>query len=113
MNNEVLSITMTIHFEVGSTNYEKDKELVIKTLDDLQARFKISDGYHLGQPISKFGWTFFSLYFKSNLLFQIEEKLSDMIKKSKGHKPQEKLANFMSDFFESRGCKIKLKILDD
>jgi hypothetical protein len=35
-----------------------------------------------------------------------------MIKKAKGRKTDEKLTNFMIDFFESRGCKIKLKLVE-
>jgi len=48
---------------------------------------------------------------KSIFLTKIEEKFSDMIKKSKGRKNDDKLTNFMIDFFESRDCKIKLKLV--
>ena len=35
-----------------------------------------------------------------------------MISKSKGRKNDEKFTNFMTDFFNSRDCKIKLKLVD-
>lgn len=103
---------MTILFEVGSTNYDQEKKLLIEALNKLQTRFNIDDGYHLGQPVSKFGWTFFNLWIKSNLRLKIEEKLSDMIEKSKGRKPEEKLTNFMIKYFETSDCNVKLKFLE-
>ena len=103
---------MTILFEVGSTNYEEEKKLMIQALDKLQSRFEINDGYHFGEPMSKFGWTFFNLWIKSHFRLKIEEKLADMIKKSKGRKPEEKLTNFMVKFFETSDCKVKLKMLE-
>ena len=36
-----------------------------------------------------------------------------MIKKAKGNKPEEKFNNFISDFFESQGCKIRVKLVDE
>lgn len=99
-------------FEVGTTNYEDDKLSIIKALSHLQTHCEVSDGYELAKPISRFGWTFFKLWLKPNLLLQIEEKFPDMIKKAKGHSHNEKFTNFMSDFFSSRGCSVKLKLLE-
>ena len=100
-------------FEVGTTNYEEDKILMIKALSHLQTHCGVNDGYELGKPTSRFGWTFFNLWLKQNLLLQIEEKFSDMIKKTKGLDHDQKLTNFMTDFFASRGCNIKLKLVKD
>jgi len=82
-------------------------------MDNLSEVCKIKNGYELGKPVSRFGWTFIKLLMKPNLEQAIEEKFSDMIKKDKGSKFEEKFTNFMSDFFESRECKIKLKLAKD
>jgi len=103
---------MTTIFEISSTNYEKDKRFLIDALDDLKKRFSVEDGYEISKPVSRFGWTFFKLWLKPILLSTIEEKFSDMINKSKGHKEQEKLTNFLSDFFKSRNCNVKLKLVE-
>jgi len=60
--------------------------------------------------VSRFGWTFFKLWITPNLHLKIDEEFSDMIKKAKGRKQNEKFTNFMSDFFTSRECNVKLKI---
>jgi len=99
-------------FEISTTQYDEDKIQIIKALSHLQTLCEVSDAYHLGKPISRFGWTFFPLLLKPTLLTRLEEKFSDMIKKAKGRKTDEKLTNFMIDFFESRGCKIKLKLVE-
>lgn len=104
---------MKIIFEVSTTQYDEDKISMIKTLSHLETLCETPDAYQLGKPISRFGWTFFSLWLKPNLVTQIEERFSDMINKSKGRKNDEKFTNFMIDFFNSRDCKLKLKLVDE
>ena len=99
-------------FQISSTSYDDDKISIIKALSHLQTQCDISDGYQLGSPVTRFGWTFVPLWIKPNLLTKIEEKFSDMINRSKGRKPDEKLTNFMTDYFESRDCKLKLKLVE-
>ena len=103
---------MNTIFQISSTQYDDEKILIIKALSHLQTLCEITDGYQLGKPVTKFGWTFVPLWIKPILLSKIEEKFSDMIKKSKGRTNNEKLTNFMIDFFESRDCKLKLKLVE-
>ena len=49
----------------------------------------------LEDPVSKFGWTFFQMLMKTHLHLAIEEEFYDMIKKSKGSKPEEKLTDLL------------------
>ena len=104
---------MQIVYEVSTTQYDEDKICMIKALSHLQTLCETPDTYQLGEPTSRFGWTFFPLLLKPNLITQIEEKFSDMINQSKGRNNEEKFTNFMIDFFHSRGCKIKLKLAPD
>jgi hypothetical protein len=99
--------------EISTIDYDANKPLLIKALDELQNLCKTSDGYAFSSSSSRFGWTFFKIWLKPNLMFAISEEFSDMIKKSKGYKQNEKFTNFITDFFESRGCQIKLKITED
>ncbi len=101
---------MNIIFEVSTTNYDKDIEFVSNALEDLQKLCDIDYGYKFGKPVSRFGWTFFKLWITPNLHLKIYAEFSDMIKKAKGRKQNEKFTNFMSDFFTSRECNVKLKI---
>ena len=103
---------MQIVYEVSTTQYDEDKICMIKALSHLQTLCETPDAYQLGKPVSRFGWTFFSLWLKPNLITKIEEKFSDMINKSRGKKNEEKFTNFMIDFFNSRDCKIKLKLME-
>ena len=96
-------------FEVSTTQYDDDKICMIKALSHLQSLCELQDAYQFGKPVSRFGWTFFPLLLKPNLIVKIEEKFADMINKSRGRNNDEKFTNFMIDFFNSRGCKIKLK----
>ena len=104
---------MKTTFEVSTTNYDKDKKLLVESLDYLQTNFQVNDSYQISEPMSRFGWTFFKLWIKPALQSSIEKEFLNMIKKAKGDKFQEKFTNFLSDFFESSGCKVKLKLIED
>jgi hypothetical protein len=49
---------------------------------------------------------------KTHLHLAIEEEFYDMIKKSKGSKPEEKFTDFLTKYFEKNDCKIRLKLLE-
>ena len=104
---------MNIIFEVSTTNYDKDIEFVTNALEDLQKLCETENGYKFSKPVSRFGWTFFKLWLKPNLHSKIDEHFSDMIKKAKGRKQNEKFLNFMSDFFLSKGFSVKLKLIEE
>tara|TARA_B100000029_G_C16989286_1_gene746839 strand:+ start:70 stop:387 length:318 start_codon:yes stop_codon:yes gene_type:complete len=103
---------MTYYIQIASTNYDDDRLLVRKALGKLESECTVTDGYLLGEPMSKFGWTFFDLVLKPNLHLAIEEKFADMIKRSKGNKPTEKFIDFLSNFFENSNCNVKLKFIE-
>ena len=104
---------MVYLLEFSTTKFDDDKLLVIEGMNDIQKLCKFSDGYALSEPISKFGWTFFSIAINSNLYNVISQEFNDVIKKTKGNKPDEKFGNFMSNFLESQGCKIRVKFVDE
>ncbi len=104
---------MNIIFEVSTTNYDKDIEFVTNALEDLQKLCETKNGFKFGKPVSRFGWTFFKLWITPNLHLKIDAEFSDMIKKAKGRKQNEKFTNFMSDFFASKECSVKLKITEE
>ena len=104
---------MTYYIQIGTTNYDDDRLLLRKVLGNLESKCQVTDGYLLGEPMSKFGWTFFDLLLKPNLHLSIEEEFADMIKKTKGDKPDEKFINFLGMYFESKGCNVKVKVVKD
>ena len=55
---------------------------------------------------------FLNYRFKPNLQNGIEEKFSDMITKYQANDQAQKFAKFMTDYFVSKGCDIKIKISD-
>ena len=103
---------MTYYIQIGTTNYDDDRLLLRKAIGKLESRCQVTDGFLLGEPMSKFGWTFFDLILKPNLHLSMEDEFADMIKKSKGCKPAEKFIDFLSKFFESNDCNVKLKLIE-
>ena len=103
---------MNIVLEVGTTNYADDLLSIKKALSHLESLVGGYNGYSLSEPSSKFGWTFFKLAFKPNLQNGIEEKFSDMLKKYGLNDQQQKFKQFVTDYFHSRGCDVRIKIVD-
>ncbi|MBI5697987.1 MAG: hypothetical protein HZC29_05810 [Thaumarchaeota archaeon] len=99
-------------FEISSTDYMEDKRLINNALSDMAGQMGMSNDFEFGQPTSRFGWTFFKLWIKPNLQMQIIEKFDTMIRKSKGANHDEKFTNFMSDYFQSKGSKVKIKMTE-
>ena len=98
-------------FEVSSTDFLEDKRLINNALSDMALEFGLSNDFAFGEPTSRFGWTFFRLWIKPNLQDAINKKFDDMIRRYKG-KPDEKFTFFIADYFTSKGCKTKVKMVD-
>ena len=105
--------TGSIVFEISTTKYETDKELVISIMKDLQSSCNITDGFLLSNPVEKFGWTFFKLLFKNELIAGMQEKFGTKIMNTKGKAFQEKFNDFVIKFFEDKNCKIRMKLVED
>jgi hypothetical protein len=103
---------VTVVLEVGTKHYVDDLLSIKKVLSHMESLIGSYNGYVLSEPSSKFGWTFFKLSFKPNLQNGIEEKFSDMLAKYDGNDQPQKFAKFMTDYFISRGCDVKIKISD-
>ena len=104
---------MVYILEFSTTKLVEDKILVIDAMNKMQKLCKLSDGYAVSEPISKFGRTFFSIALHTNFYQAISHEFDDVIRKTKGNKHEEKFGNFMSGFFESNGCKIRVKLVDE
>jgi len=103
---------VNVVLEVGTKNYVDDLLSIKKALSHMESLVGGYNGYILSEPSFKFGWTFFKLSFKPNLQNGIEEKFSDMIAKYERNDQPQKFAKFMTDYFISKGCDIKIKISD-
>jgi hypothetical protein len=103
---------MNIVLEIGTKNYVDDLLSIKKSLSHIESLLGCYNGYVLSEPSTKFGWTFFKLAFKPELQAGIEEKFSDMIEKYQWADRSQKFVKFMTDYFLSRGCNVKIKLTD-
>jgi hypothetical protein len=63
--------------------------------------------------MERFGWAFFKVLIKNELLSAMMLKLEDQIAHSEGKKIEEKFVNFMIKFFENKNAKVKVKLIED
>ncbi len=99
--------------EIATAKYETDKELVSQAMDSLQTLCGVKDGFLMSNPMERFGWAFFKVLIKSELLSAMNLKLANQIAASDGKKIEEKFVSFMTEFFEDKNAKVKVKLIDD
>ena len=99
-------------FQLSTRKYDEEIVLVTQALIDLENECNVKNGYQIEEPFTKFGWTFFKLAFKPNLQTGIEKEFSDMLQKYRWSDQSQKFAKFIEDYFNSRNCKVKVKIVD-
>ena len=102
---------MSIILELSSRNYLDDKLNVKKALSHLETLCEAWNGYTMGEPEEKAGWTFFKLKLKPELHEGIEKKFSDMIGKYRWSNSEEKFRKFMEEYFQAKNCNVKVKIV--
>jgi len=99
--------------EIATTKYETDKDLIKAAMESLQSVCGINDGFLISNPMERFGWAFFKILFKVELLNAMQQKFANQISTSKGRKPEEKFVNFMTNFFEYKNCIVKVKLIEN
>jgi hypothetical protein len=98
--------------QIATTNYEADREIIVKTMEEIQTLCDIKEGFLISESMERFGWAFFKVLIKTELLAQMDLKYGDQIAKTKGKKVEEKFITFMTKFFENKNAKVKLKLVD-
>jgi len=97
-------------FELSTRIYDKEIELVKKAMMDLENICNVKDGYEIGEPFTKAGWTFFNLQISSDMSDIIEK--SGMLEGALGYRISEQLKNFLGHFLESKGSQVRIKKID-
>jgi hypothetical protein len=94
-------------FQLSTRRYEQEIILVKKAMSELEETCNVKEGYHLTEPFTKAGWTFFNLQITIEMATIIEK--SGMMKGALGYKIGEQLMNFLGHFLESKGSQVRIK----
>jgi len=97
-------------FQLSTRSYDKEIKLVKKAMEELESICKVKNGSEIGEPISKFGWTFFNIQLSSEMTSIIEK--SGMMEGARGFNFAEQLKNFLGHFLEERGSQVRIKKID-
>lgn len=97
-------------FQLSTRKYEEEIGLVKKAMIELENICNVKDGYEIGEPFTKAGWTFFNLQISSELSDIIEK--SGMLEGALGYRIAEQLKNFLGHFLESKGSQVRIKKID-
>lgn len=97
-------------FQISTRSYDDEIPLVQKAMADLAEKCSIKDGYKIGKPFNKAGWTFFDLEISVEMTEIIEK--SGMMEGALGFTISEQLKNFVGHYLESHGSQVRVKKID-
>ena len=97
-------------FQLSTRSYDKEILLVKKALAELEAICNVKNGYEIGEPFAKAGWSFFNIKISADLVSVIE--LSGMLSGAQGYRIAEQLKNFLGHFLESRGSQVRIEKIE-
>lgn len=98
--------------QIATTNFAVDREIVVNAMEEIQTLCGIKEGFLVSESMERFGWAFFKILIKVELLGGMELKYGDQIAKTKGKKIEEKFVTFMTKLFENKNAKVKVKLVD-
>ncbi len=99
-------------FEVAGHDYTSAKLSIKMALSHMESLVRTYNGYTIGPPSERFGWVFFILSIKPDFQTSIESEFADMFAKyTKERDRTKKFALFLSDYFNSRKCNVKIKVV--
>ncbi len=97
-------------FQLSTRNFDKEIILVKKALEELEDTCKVKNGYYVGEPFTKAGWTFFNVKLSSEMIYIIEK--SGMMDGALGFGIAEQFKNFLGHYLESKGSEVRIKKID-
>ncbi len=97
-------------FQLSTRRYDEEINLVKKAMAELENICKVKNGYQIGEPFTKAGWTFFTIQLSSDILSVIEK--TGMMQGAIGYRIPEQLKNFLGHFLESRGSQVRIEKMD-
>ena len=97
-------------FQLSTRKYDEEINLVNKAMAELENICKVKNGYQIGEPFTKAGWTFFTIQLSSDILSVIEK--TGMMQGAIGYRIPEQLKNFLGHFLESWGSQVRIEKMD-
>lgn len=97
-------------FQLSTRNYEEEIGIVRKAMAELEGQCDVKNGYAIGQPFTRAGWTFFDLQISSEMASIIEK--SGMMEGALGYRIAEQLKNFVGHFLDTHGSNVRITKID-
>lgn len=93
-------------FQLSTRKYAEEIGLVRKAMVELEQKCGVKNGYIIGEPFAKAGWTFFNVELSVEMTAIIEK--SGMMEGALGYRIAEQLKNFLGHFLELRGSNVRV-----
>lgn len=97
-------------FQLSTRSYDREIPIVKEALRELEIECKVTKGFTIEEPFTKFGWTFFNIQLSEELVDIVEK--SGMMEGALGFRIGEQLTNFVGHYLETKGSNVRIKKID-
>lgn len=98
-----------VALKVAVKDLAADLLAIKKALSHMESLVGVRNGYVVGPPSARLGWTFFRLSFRRDFQHGIEGRFSSMLARYRERDSSQRFASFVLDYLNSRGCNVQIK----
>lgn len=102
-----------VNINVSATEYEKTSREMTKVLNLVEEMVHETDGFVVTDSEFAFGWHFFVVSVRSDLVEKLAEQMGADFQKLKGKTAEKKFLSWLQERMENHGLKVKLAIKEE
>jgi len=102
-----------VNINVSATEYEKTSKQITTVLNLVEEMVHETDGFVVTESEFAFGWHFFVVSVRSDLVQKISEQMGEDFKRLKGKTPEKKFLSWLQQRIDQQGLKAKLAIKEE
>jgi hypothetical protein len=104
---------MKLNINVSATDYDKSSKEIIRTLSGLEEMVHEKDGFTVTDSEFAFGWHFYVVSVRTNLIQKLAEQMGSDFSKLKGRGNEKKFLSWLAQKMEKTSLRVKFAIKEE
>ncbi|CDI05163.1 hypothetical protein [Candidatus Nitrosotenuis uzonensis] len=102
-----------VNINVSATDYDKSSREITSTLTLLEEMVHETDGFVVTDSEFAFGWHFFVVSVRADLVQKLADQMGHDFEKLKGKTPEKKFLFWLQQKMDQKGLRIKFAIKEE
>jgi hypothetical protein len=104
---------MKLNINVSATDYDRSSKEIIKTLSGLEEMVHEKDGFTVTDSEFAFGWHFYVVSVRADLIQKLAEQMGPDFSKLKGRGNEKKFLSWLTLKMEKTSLRVKFAIKEE